>query len=59
MVSTPSVWKKYAKAVVAVAGFVVLVATQVVNGSVDANVIIAAGIGVLTSLGVYGVKNAA
>lgn len=51
--------RKYAKAVVAVGGFVVLVAAQVADGHIDAAVIYTAAIGALTTLGVVRVANRA
>lgn len=50
--------KKIAKAVVAVAGFVGVVATQVAGGSVDVEAVAAAGVALLAALGVWAVPNA-
>jgi hypothetical protein len=49
--------RRVAKAVVAAAGFVALVAGQVVDGNVDPVAIYTAGVGLLTTLGVYKVAN--
>jgi hypothetical protein len=59
MPTIPEKLKRVAKAVVTVAGFVVLVAAQVADGNIDAEAIVTAGVGVLTVLGVYRVRNVA
>jgi hypothetical protein len=48
---------KYAKAIVAVGGFIVVVGNSL-TGAVDAQALFDAGVTLLTALGVYGVKNA-
>jgi hypothetical protein len=58
MIPVPAVLKQYAKAVIAVVGFVALVAGQVASGGVDAGVIGTALVGLLTTLGVIKTANA-
>lgn len=49
--------RPYAKAVVAVAGFVVVLGNEIVSGHFDLAALRDAAIVALTALGVYGVKN--
>lgn len=50
--------QQVAKAIVAVAAFVGVLATQLAGGSIDINEIVTAGIALLGALGVWAVPNA-
>jgi len=51
--------RPYAKAIVAVAGFVGVLAEQIAANRLDSHSLIVAGTAALTALGVYGTRNAA
>ena len=56
MLPFPDSFKKYAKVIVAIGGFLVILANAI-TGTVDANGLFEAGVALLTALGVYTVSN--